>query len=145
MTFDEHQMRLMKYMDNELDAHERAAFEEHLAECDSCRKTLGEFSRVKEVTDSMKIADLPETVWDRYWDGVYNRLERSVAWFLFILGALVLNLYALYQFIVDPSVDSVVRFGVILLGVGFAVLFLSVFREKLAVNRDDKYIREVKR
>jgi len=145
MTFDEHRMRQMKYMDDELDDRELAEFETHLAECESCRKALGEFSKVKEVTDSMKIADLPEAVWEKYWDSVYNRLERSVAWFLFIAGALILNLYWLYRVITEPNIDNIVSFGTVLMVAGLAILFLSVLREKMAVNKTDKYISEVKR
>jgi hypothetical protein len=93
----------------------------------------------------MKIADLPETVWEKYWTVVYNRIERSVAWFLFILGALILNIYWIYRVITDPSIRNIVGLGTILMVVGLAILFLSVLREKRAVNKSDRYISEIKR
>jgi len=145
MTIDEHHVRLMRYIDNEMEPEERLAFEEHLRGCDSCRGLLRDMSMVKEVTDTVKIADLPEAVWEKYWTKVYNRLERSVAWFLFVLGSLILTLYSLYKLVTDPGVDTVAGFGIVLLIVGFALLLLSVLREKLSVNRVDKYISEVKR
>jgi len=135
----------MRYVDNEMSISERIDFEEHLQTCESCRNKLRDMSIVKEVTDTVKIADLPEVVWDRYWTGVYNRLERSVAWFIFILGSLMVSLYGLYKVVTDPGMKSFIGFGIILMLVGFAILLLSVIREKLTVNRSDRYISEVKR
>ena len=51
----------------------------------------------------------------------------------------------MYRVIVDPSVDSILRLGIVLTLVGLAILFLSVLREKMAVNRKDRYISEVDR
>jgi predicted anti-sigma-YlaC factor YlaD len=145
MTVERHTLDLMRYIDREMTAEERLEFEKHLAVCDQCRNMLNEMNQMKEATDTVKIADLPEAVWERYWTGIYNRIERSVAWFLFIAGALILTLYGLFKVVTDPGVTTIVGLGVIFLVVGFAVLMLSVLREKLAVNKVDKYISEVKR
>ena len=145
MTLEEHQMNLMRYIDKEMEESERIEFEKHLETCDTCREQLRDFSMVKEVTQSMKIADLPEKVWDKYWDKIYNRIERSVAWFLFITGALILAGYSIYNAVTDPGLYSLIGLGIVLIFVGFAVLFLSVLREKLTVNKSDRYISEVKR
>ena len=93
----------------------------------------------------MKIADLPGAVWDKYWDSIYNRIERSVAWFLFIVGALILNGYWIYRAITNPNLYTITGLGTVFLVVGFAVLFLSVLRGKMTVNKTDRYISEVKR
>ncbi|MFC1693915.1 anti-sigma factor family protein [Candidatus Latescibacterota bacterium] len=145
MTLEEHQRNLMRYIDNEMNDQERKTFEEHLKTCDTCKVTLQDFSVVKEVTQSMKIADLPEKVWDKYWDKIYNKIERSVAWFLFITGALILTGYSIYNAVTDPGLYSLVGLGIVLTLVGFAILFISVLREKLTVNKNDRYISEVKR
>ena len=139
------ELQVMRYIDGEMASVERDEFERHLATCASCQKTYEELSELKEVTDSMKIANLPETIWEKYWTGVYNRIERSVAWFMFILGALIVNVYWFYKVITDPSIRSFVGFGTVLMIAGLAVLFLSVLREKTAVNKSDRYISEVKR
>lgn len=145
MTLDEHIRDAMRYVDNEMNEQERRDFEVHLAECGRCREAVAELTEMKEVTRDMKLADLPERIWDTYWEGIYNRIERSVAWFLFILGAVILTGYSLWLFIVDPGIETAVRLGVVLMMAGFAVLLLSVLREKLTVNRHDRYISEVKR
>ncbi len=145
MSLEEHQRNLMRYIDKEMDDRERAEFEKHLETCETCKRLLCDFSMVKEVTEKVKIADMPEAVWEKYWEKIYNRIERSVAWFLFIIGALILNGYWIYRAITDPSLHNIVGLGVMLMVVGFAILFLSVFREKRAVNKVDRYISEVKR
>lgn len=145
MAFDDHAANLMRYVDGEMRPEERAAFEEHLKTCPECTAQLRDMTALKEVTDTMKIADLPETVWEKYWTGVYNQIERSVAWVLFIAGSLILIGYWFYRVITDPGLYNIVGLGFMLMLFGFLVLLLSVIREKHAVNRVDRYISEVKR
>jgi hypothetical protein len=145
MTFEHNEIDVMRYIDNEMTAEEREAFSAHLETCAVCRDLLNDMSSLKEVTDSMKIAELPETVWEKYWEGVYNQLERSIAWFFFILGSLMLTGYGIYEVIIDPSLRNFAGLGMLFMVIGFAVLMLSVIREKLAVNKVDRYISEVKK
>jgi len=145
MTFEEHEKKLMRFFDGEMDTRERSEFKIHMESCETCRNMLQDMSSLKEVTDSMRVADLPEVVWEKYWNGIYNRIERSVAWLLFIVGALILNVYWIYRVITDPKIYTVVGLGIVLMAVGFAVLFLSVLREKIVVNKADRYISEVDR
>jgi hypothetical protein len=145
MSCNQNKLQVMRYHDNEMTAAERAVFEDHLESCPECRETLAGLAGLKEVTDRMKIADLPEAVWERYWTGIYNRIERSVAWVLFIIGAVMMVGYSVYHAVIEPGIESFVRLALTFMGSGFAVLFLSVLREKLAVNRADRYISEVER
>ena len=145
MTFEHNEIDVMRYIDHEMTASECASFESHLESCNVCRNLLNDLSSLKEVTDSMKIAELPETVWEKYWEGVYNKLERSIAWFLFILGSLIVTGYGVYQAIMDPSLRNLAGLGTLILIIGFAILLLSVLREKLTVNSKDRYISEVKK
>ena len=145
MTLEGHEQDVMRYVDGEMDAQERSNFERHLESCESCRTLLEEMTALKEVTDSMKLAELPEAVWERYWTGIYNKVERSVAWFFFIIGSIIVSGYSVYRVIVDPGLDSILRLGIVLTLVGMAILLLSVVREKMTVNRKDRYISEVDR
>ena len=145
MVFNHNEIDVMRYIDDEMSSAERETFKKHLDFCSKCKNLLKEMSSLKEVTDSMKIADLPEAVWEKYWSGIYNRIERSVAWFFFILGSLILTGYSIYNIIRDPSLHNIIGLGVLLVVIGLAILFLSVLREKISVNRADRYISEVKR
>jgi len=145
MTLEYHEQDVMRYVDREMDAPGRMNFERHLESCESCRTALEEMTALKEVTDTMKIAELPEAVWEKYWTSIYNKVERSVAWFFFIIGSIIVSGYSIYRMIVDPGIDSILRLGIVLTVIGAAILFLSVLREKMAVNRKDRYISEVDR
>ena len=145
MACNHNEIDVMRYIDGEMSSEECERFKKHLETCDKCKNLLNEMSSLKEVTDSMKIADLPEAVWEKYWSGIYNRIERSVAWFLFILGSLILTGYSVYNMIRDPSLRNLMGLGFLLVVLGLAILFLSVLREKIAVNKADRYISEVKR
>ena len=139
------ELQVMRYIDGEMGSGEQAEFEHHLANCPSCRELYDELNELREVTGSMKIADLPDTVWDKYWTVIYNRIERSVAWFLFVLGTCILSVFWICRVITNPSIRNIVGLGTVLMVAGLAVLFLSVFREKTAVNKSDRYISEIKR
>lgn len=74
-TMDTYTDRLSDYLDDELDAAERADVERHLASCGECRTTLGELRevavRASRLQDSPPRADL--------WPGVADRLEAGPA------------------------------------------------------------------
>lgn len=88
----------------------------------------------------------PEETWERYWAGVYARLERGLAWLLVSVGAAVVLAYAGYQVVAklmsDATIPIFVRAGVAALLLGVAILFVSVLREKWFTHKSDKY-REV--
>ena len=65
--------RLSEYIDDELDATERAALEAHLATCGRCYATLGELrqvvARAKALEDQPPAADL--------WSGIAQEIRRQ--------------------------------------------------------------------
>ena len=97
---------------------------------------------------AMNLKKPPEETWDRYWGGVYARLERGIAWILISLGAAVLIAFAAYHavlaFLEDTSSPLLLKIALAALVLGGAVLLVSVIREKLVLRKSDKY-REVVR
>ena len=96
----------------------------------------------------LKFKQPPEETWDRYWAGVYSRLERGLAWLLISIGtAVVLAIVgyaAIMKFLEDTSTPLAVKLGVGALLLGGAVLLVSVLREKMVMRKTDKY-KEVTR
>jgi len=88
-------------------------------------------------------------VWDRYWVGIYNRLERGVGWIVFSIGCVILLTYGGFQaveaIIADPELAVIVKAGIIAVIGGLVILLISVIREKLFTARTDKYQKEVQR
>lgn len=141
-------VRISGYLDGELDAEERVAFERELTRDPDLARELESMRAMKEVTSSVKLTEFPDYVWERYWDGTYNRLERRLGWILFSVGAMVLLAGALYEavlaLIVHPSEPLWVRIAIGAVCGGVAILFVSVLRERLFMLKRDPY-REVKR
>ncbi len=137
----------MKALDDELTAEERLEFEKYLENPELLREWQA-FSKLREVTKTMKLKNPPEEVWDNYWLRVYNRLERGLAWVLFSIGAVVLIVYTLYQAVEDILQDAqlplVVKVGILSLMIGGVILLVSVVREKFFVRKRDPY-KEVQR
>lgn len=140
--------RISGYLDGELDARERAEFERGLEEDPELAREFAAVAGLRDMTAGMKLRDLPDRIWERYWDGTYNRIERRVGWLFFSAGVMVLLAGGLYELLVALLAQSVdlwwIRVAAGALCGGLAILFVSVVRERLFIWKRDPY-REVKR
>jgi hypothetical protein len=147
MTEDKRKL-LAGYVDGELSDEERQAFEQELQRNPQLRAELEEFRKLKEVTSMMRYADLPDEVWDGYWQSLYRKLERGVGWIMFSIGAIILLFFGLYQGLhdlyIDPQEPFLVKVGVTALGGGLIFLLVSFIRERLFAYKRDRY-REVQK
>ena len=96
----------------------------------------------------MKQKAPPEEVRDKFWINVYNRLERSIGWIIFTVGAVILITYGLFKavesILSDTQLVGIVKVGILAAIAGLVILFVSVLREKLFVRKSDPY-KEVQR
>jgi len=134
---------MMAALDGEVSESERAELNRLLKDDAALENEWNRLARVKEVTSTMALRRPPEEVWDRYWGGVYRRLERGVGWILLSVGAVVLLSYGLWTFVQDliqvSELPLFAKIAVLALIVGLVVLLVSVLREKLFVRRSDPY------
>lgn len=148
MPCDEYKRLLMAYIDEEISDGDRLRLEEHLRGCAECRAELDGFRHLKEVTDDMKFNFPEERLWATYWSGVYNRLERGVAWVLLSLGTIILVVYGIYELIElvvgDMRLPWPVKLGAVFLLAGIVALFVSTVRERIFAMKSDRY-KEVER
>ncbi len=97
----------------------------------------------------MQFAKPHPEVWDHYWVGIYNRLERGLGWIVFSIGCVILLTYggfkAIEAIIADLQLELIVKIGIVAVIGGLVMLIVSVFREKLFTARTDKYQKEVQR
>ncbi len=148
MTCDNYRDLLMGYLDNELDDEQKSRFEQHLAGCRECTEELKEFRKLKAITDEVTLVEPEDRIWQQYWGGVYNRIERGVGWIMFSVAAIILAIYggykAIEEMILDPKVEIIIKVGLLALIAGMAILLVSVLRERLYFWKKDRY-KDVRR
>ncbi len=148
MTCDDYKALLMGYLDDELDDDQKNSVKQHLASCPQCTAELEEFQKLKQITDEVTLAEPEDRIWQQYWSGIYNRTERGIGWIIFSISAILLLIYAGFKFIEelvkDPTVDTILKAGLIALIIGLAILFVSILRERIYFRKKDRY-KDVRR
>lgn len=148
MTCHDYKDLMMGYLDNELSNEQRRQFEEHLTGCPECKAELKEFRKLKAITDEVTLVEPEDKIWQDYWSGIYNRIERSVGWIVFSISAILLAIYGGFKLIediiTDSSVGILLKAGLLVLIAGLAILLVSVSRERLHFWQKDRY-RNVRR
>ena len=148
MTCHDYKDLMMGYLDNELSNEQRRQFEEHLSGCSECKDELQEFRKLKAITDEVTLIEPEDRIWQDYWNGVYNRIERSVGWIVSSIAAILLTIYGgfklIEEMIKDPEIETILKVGLLALIAGLAILFVSVLRERLHFWQKDRY-RNVRR
>jgi hypothetical protein len=139
---------LMRALDEELEPAERAELERLLSDNPELREEWERLSRLKEVTVTMKLRNPPEEMWDGYWNSVYSRLERGLAWILVSIGAIVLGSWGAWSGVQDLMADAdlptFVKWSILALIVGLVMLLVSVLRHRIFVSHSDPY-KEIER
>ena len=148
MTCHDYKDLMMGYLDNELSDEQKRQFEEHLSGCSECTDELEEFRKLKAITDEVTLVEPEDRIWQDYWDGIYNRIERSVGWIVFSVAAILLTIYGgfklIEELIKDATIGMLLKAGLLALIVGLAILFVSVLRERLHFWQKDRY-KDVRR
>lgn len=135
-------------LDNELTLEESELMRDHLSHCSECRNDSLGLKELHGLTRGLGEVDKLDPFWDRYWLGIYNRLERGVAWVALSVGASLLLGFGVWffvkDFLMDAGIPFVVRGGVGLGLAGGTLLVVSVCRRQWFVFRHDPY-KEIKR
>jgi hypothetical protein len=139
---DRFRILMMKTLDGELAGSEHSEFDSFLRDPD-CSREWQQFSTIQEATMSLKMKAPPIELWDNYWSGIYNRLERGVAWLLTAVGAVLLLSWALFAAAealwIDTDVPLLIKFAIVALTAGILLLLVSVIRERCFLSKTDKY------
>ncbi len=134
---------LNKALDNMLTDEERIEFNSLLASSNEYQEEWNSIKQIKEITKTMKLKNPPEEVWDKYWLGIYSRLERGIAWILISIGTIVILIFggfkAVESIIQDPTLAWFLKAAILMLIAGGVFLFVSVVRERIFLRKTDKY------
>lgn len=137
-----------KYFSNDISKEEKIKFENMLISDSQLQSEFEEQKRIKEVLNKMKLKNPSREIWDSYWMGVYNRIERGIAWVVISIGAMIFFGYASYEivnaFIKDTQAPVLAKIGISMLVFGGLILLFSLLREKIFTSKRDKY-KEIQR
>lgn len=94
---------------------------------------------------AVRAGDADDAALDRFWLGVYSRLERGLAWILVSVSAALLLGYWAYEFaavfLADAEVPVIVRVGTAGLLLGLLLLLLGLVRERIRARAADPFRR----
>lgn len=148
MMCEHHEELMMGYLDGELEEELKRVFEEHLAACPECASELEEFRRLKAITEGVTLVEPEDRVWQQYWDGIYNRIERGIGWILLSVTGIAFFIYASFKgvegIIKDPTIEVALKVALLAFIAGIAILFVSVLRERMYFWKRDRY-KDVRR
>jgi hypothetical protein len=138
MTEQELHYLLMGYLDGELDEAERARVEAALEGDAALRRELDEMRRLKELTAGLAVDSHTDAELDAFWSDVYNRLERSTAWILLVLGFTGVVAAVGYLFFTHPGTHWSIKAAAACGLAGSLLLLWSVWRERRRVLPHDE-------
>jgi uncharacterized membrane protein len=137
------QALMMAALDGEITKAENSELQILLNRFPDLRVEYQSFTKLREVTKTMKLKEPDSDIWQTYWYNVYNRLERGLAWFIFTVGAAVVLAYSFGQVLFDlwknSSLPLILKIGIFGLILGVILLLLSILREKLFLRKHERY------
>jgi len=131
------------YHEDVLDSSQKRQVEEHIRICPECRKEFEETQKFEEVMGKMAFKKPPKETWEVYWTSVYSRLERGIGWIFISIGAMILLFFGGYlmveAIIQDPEIPVLLKVGILAVMAGVVVLVVSFGRERLFVDKRERY------
>lgn len=134
---------LSAYVDGELDAAAAARVEAYLDSDPGARREVEQLRRLKNLTGALRLKEAPPEDWEVFWDSVYNRVERSLGWILFLIGAALFGGWGLWRlggvFLATEGLPGWIK-GAVIVGIaGLIVLLVSVIRERIFKRARTRY------
>jgi hypothetical protein len=134
---------IASYHEDVLDSKQKSQVEEHIRTCPECQKEFEETRKFEEVMGKMALKKPPKETWEVYWTSVYNRMERGIGWIFMSIGAMILFFFGGYllveAIIQDPEIPVLLKIGILAAMAGAAVLLVSFGRERLFVDKRERY------
>ena len=136
------------HFENKLSEDEEKVFFHLINNNSELKKEFEEQKRVKEVLSNMMLKNPSQEIWDGYWLGIYNRIERGLAWIIISIGAVLFLGFSVIKFIetlyLDSTVPVIMKIGIYAISFGLVILVVSLLRERIFSLKHDKY-KEIQR
>lgn len=140
--------RMMASIDGELGPEEDARLQMDLQKHPELEMEYQQLKKVKLMTSQHRLRDPQPEFWDTFSLNLYTRIERGLGWILISIGAVVLLGYGVWHvltgFLSDPQIQTWVKVSVLSLAAGILLLTVSLIRERIYLNKNERY-RDIKR
>ncbi|MCF8304816.1 MAG: hypothetical protein K9I71_00170 [Ignavibacteriales bacterium] len=137
-----------KYISASLNSEEAEEFQDYLNQHPEAKIAINEHIKLKELMMYSKLKEPKVEFWDIYKEKLFNRIERNTAWFLIILGSIVVGIFFFFNLVdawfSEHDLPDLVKYGIASLMLGFILLIFSLIRERIQTFKNDKY-KEVER
>jgi predicted anti-sigma-YlaC factor YlaD len=143
MKHEQIKKMISSYLDRELDDRKKTIVEQHIRECQDCKKEFEEMKQLEDVMNKMELKKPSKEAWETYEASVYNRLERRLGWIFLSIGAMILLFFGGYKLIEgllkDPGSPLVLKIGILAALAGVVILVVSLAREQLFSYKSERY------
>ena len=137
-----------RYVDGLMSSAEEREFLQLIERDSELKAELAAQRKLKEVTDGMNLAQLPDKIWDGYWKGIYRQIERGAGWLFLSVGLIILLSFGVFHFtsdfLLNPEEPLIARLGMGVGALGIIILLVSIARERYFARRHERY-EEVER
>jgi hypothetical protein len=130
---------LSGYIDGELTQQERQRVDVHCDTCEQCRKERDELRQLREQVAQSRLSEYGEDNWRESMNDVTVQTSRGFGWLLLVGGVLAAVGVGVYEFLTDPGIETYAKVIAGAVYGGFAILFVSVLRQRLIERKTDKY------
>lgn len=139
-NLDEHVGEYLSgYIDGELTQQQRQWVELHCERCADCNRLKQELSALRASVSGAKLSPIGDDRWRETMNDSGVQLTGMIGWVLLIAGGLGLGGIALWGIISDSGLGAFMKFAILAFYGGFAVLLVSVLRQRLIERKTDKY------
>jgi hypothetical protein len=130
---------LSGYVDGELTQQDRQLVMLHCDQCIECRENLANLRELRERIGNSNLSEVGEDQWRETMNDNAVETTRSIGWLLFIAGMLVIAGIGLVGFLFSEEISFGMKFILIAVYGGLALLLFSVLRQRLIERKTDKY------
>lgn len=136
---DRFEILMMGYLDGELTSDQEQELRDHLTAHPAASRELARYRKLNDIAHSVRLREPQDYEWDRFWQDLYNRMERRISWFLLLFGGILTSLATIVWLLQTGQVQAWVKIGLITLLTGFLLMFLNVLRGRRRTLPFDRF------
>lgn len=134
---------IMASIDGEATGEQEQELQQLLRTYPEWAEEYHKLKNTKHMTSQYRLRQPQPELWDSYRRQIFTRIERSIGWILFTVGAVVLLAYGTWTWLsgllTDPDLAWWVRLAIGSAAAGVIILLVSLVRERLFLHKRERY------